>query len=408
MTGPALQFNGKRSSRRRLIIALVIFFISAISISIYTFARQTYHGELQFPTPESASGFSKDVRVEQFIKPEGIKIIGLVFFGRKNRVEILRCFLERNLVDNGGWLDEIHWVKNTDKPKDLEYLDEILASSSRYKKIELEGTGFIGYGYAWTHLEPGQLYIKIDDDVPWFADDTIPRVVTSKIAHPEYLLVSANLINSPLMGWVHYHMGAMHPYLPEFDVYDPPLLDAVTSNPSRKAWRYTAYPNWTGPDDYFFDAFQDPPYDGHRWLRLQNDSDIHRTPVNDIEYKTWGNAVQSWAIAAQGHYSFLENLADGRLDRYKMGKNWLTDYRRLSINFIAIMADDVLNNLPMDTVDEEWLTVALPKTLGRSIAVETDALAVHFTFGGQGKMQQTDLLARYHDYALENACARRV
>jgi len=94
MTGPALQFNGGRSSRRRLIIAAVIFFIIAISISVFTFARQSYHRELQFPTPDTPSGFAKDVRVGAFIKPEGIKIIGLVFFGRKNRVEILRCFLE--------------------------------------------------------------------------------------------------------------------------------------------------------------------------------------------------------------------------------------------------------------------------------------------------------------------------
>jgi hypothetical protein len=309
-------------------------------------------------------------------------------------------------VDNGGWLDEIHWVRNTDKPDDLAYLDEILASSPRYKKIELQGVGFVGYGLAWSQLERGQLYVKIDDDVVWFADDTVPRMVTMKLAHPEYLLVSANIINSPLMGWVHYHMGAMHPYLPEFDVYDPPLLG--DAHPPRKPWRYSAYPSWSGPDDYFFDVFQDPPYDGHRWLRLKNDSAIHRTPVTDIEYKTWGLGLKSWAIAAQQHYSFLENLADGRLDRYKMDKVWLTDYRRLSINLITLWADDVLDNLPMNTVDEEWLTVNLPKKLGRSVAVETNALAVHFTFGGQGKVMKTDLLPRYHDYALENACSRLV
>lgn len=321
------------------------------------------------------------------------------------------CYLtliQRNLVDNGGWLDEIHWVKNTGKKDDLNYLQEIVDSSPRYKVIELKGVGFEGYGHAWGKLERGNLYVKIDDDVVWFADDTIPRIVSMKMAHPEFLTVSANVINSPLMGWVHYHMGAMHPYLPEFDVYEPPLLETLPNPSARKPWRYDQYPAWTGPDDYFFDPFQDPPYDGHRWLRIPNDTAIHRTPVVDIEYKTWGTGLKSWAIAAQEHYSFLENLATNRLDVYKMGKAWITDYRRLSINFITIMADDVLDNLPMDTVDEEWLTINLPKKLGRSVAVETDALAVHFTFGTQGKVEKTDLLPRYHDYALENACARRV
>ncbi|KIX02836.1 uncharacterized protein Z518_08779 [Rhinocladiella mackenziei CBS 650.93] len=406
MAGPLLHSDSK-SSRRRWLIGIVVFTIIAILITTSAHFRGNSYGDLSFPAPGSETGSPRTLRLKEFIKPEGIKIIGLVFFGRKNRVEILRCFLERNLVDNGGWLDEIHWVKNTDKKIDLVYLDEILASSPRYKKIELEGVGFVGYGYAWSRLERGHLYVKIDDDVVWFADDTIPRIVTMKLANPNYLLVSANIVNSPLMGWVHYHMGAMHPYLPEFDVYEPPLLEFP--HPSRKPWQYSAYPYWTGPDDYFFDMFQDPPYDGHRWLRMVNDSAIHRTPITEIEYKTWGNGLKSWAIAAQEHYSFLENLADGRLDRYKTGgKAWLTDYKRLSINFVALWADDVLDNLPMDTVDEEWLTINLPKRLGRSVAVETDALAVHFTFGTQGKVEKTDLLPRYHDYALENACARKV
>ena len=118
--------------------------------------------------------------------------------------------------------------------------------------------------------------------------------------------------------------------------------------------------------------------------------------------------LKSWAIAAQEHYSFLENLAENRLDRYKLGKAWITDYECLSINFICVFSNDVLDNLPMDTVDEEWLTVNLPKKLEKSVAVETDALAVHFTFGTQGTMQDTDLLLRYRDFAMHNACRRKV
>ncbi|RMZ76670.1 hypothetical protein DV738_g4817, partial [Chaetothyriales sp. CBS 135597] len=313
----------------------------------------------------------------------------------------MKCFLEQNLVDNGGWLDEVHWVQNTDKKDDLKYLDQILREQPRYKKIDLsgEGIGFVGYGFAWGHLERGSLYVKIDDDVVWIADDTIPRLVSLKQSNPDYLVTSANMINSPLMGWLHYHMGALHPYLPEFNVYESPMLDTWSS----KSWQYTDYPVWEGPSDYYFDVQQDPPHDNHRWLRLEKDSDIYRTPVTEIEYKTWGSGLKSWAIAAQQHYSFLENLADNRLDRYKFGKAWVTNYQRLSINLICVYADDVLDNLPMDTVDEEWLTVNLPKKLGKSVAVESDALAVHFTFGTQGKVGKTDLLARYRNYAQENA-----
>lgn len=280
-------------------------------------------------------------------------------------------------MDNGGWLDEVHWVRNTDKPDDLAYLQEILKSSPRYKMIDLssEGVGFAGYNHAWGHMERGKLYVKIDDDVIWMADDTIPRLVGMKVAHPEYFIVSANIINSPLMGWLHYHMGAVHPYFPEYKgVFDPPSPHSkgLTSPPTRKSWKYTDYPQWEGPEDWFFEIDQEPPYEGHRWLRLKNDTDLHRTPVTQIEYDTWGTGLRSWAIVAQEHYSLLENLLEDQLDLYKFNRVWLADYERLSINLMTLWADEVLDNLPMDTVDEEWLTKVLPKRLGKSVAVESE------------------------------------
>jgi hypothetical protein len=93
------------------------------------------------------------------------------------------------------------------------------------------------------------------DSQVWFTDDAIPRIVTMKLNHPEFLVVSGNLINCPLMGCVHYHMGAMHPYFPEFGLPDPPepgFLDLSLSLSNCKSWRYTDYPLWEGPDDWFW------------------------------------------------------------------------------------------------------------------------------------------------------------
>ncbi|ETN46042.1 uncharacterized protein HMPREF1541_00225 [Cyphellophora europaea CBS 101466] len=391
-------------ARPRWILTIGALTFIALVALIYKGRGHDEQGQLAFPL--AGGSYATSISSKDFVKPSGVKVVALVFYGRKNRVEMLRCYLERNLVDNGGWLDEVHWVLNTGKEDDLEYLEEILASEPRYKKIDLsdEGIGFEGYGHAWGHLERDCYYVKIDDDVVFMADDAIPRVVSLKLQHPKYLVTSANMINSPLMGWVHYRTGAMHPYLPEFDRWEPPIL----SFGKRVSWKWDAYPKWTGPDDYYFDWTQDSPYKGHRWLRLPDDTDIYRTPVAQIEYATWGTGVLSWGIAAQEHYSFLENLATENLDAYKLHKTWITDYKRLSINFICVYSNEVLDNLPMDTVDEEWLTVNLPKKLGKSVAVETDALAVHFTFGGQGVVQETDLLLRYRDYAMQNACRRKV
>jgi hypothetical protein len=60
----------------------------------------------------------------------------------------------------------VHWVLNTNKEPDLLYLEDILASSPSYKKIDLskEGVGFHGYAHAWGHVERGKLFVKISDD----------------------------------------------------------------------------------------------------------------------------------------------------------------------------------------------------------------------------------------------------
>jgi len=113
-----------------------------------------------------------------------MKIIGLVFFGRKDRVKILKCYLERNLASNGGFLDKVYWVRNTRIEEDVEYLYEIVASNLAYKQIKIKETGFVRYGLAWTTLKESAIYVKIDDDIVFIVDDAIPRVVLIKLVHP--------------------------------------------------------------------------------------------------------------------------------------------------------------------------------------------------------------------------------
>jgi hypothetical protein len=43
---------------------------------------------------------------------------------------------KRNLKEYGGLLDEVIWSVNTDKEDDLAYLEELVASNSRYRKHE--------------------------------------------------------------------------------------------------------------------------------------------------------------------------------------------------------------------------------------------------------------------------------
>lgn len=323
--------------------------------------------------------------------------------------------MQRNLIEQGGWLDEVHFVRNTEKEEDLEYLHALVDANPRYRILEIdeEKGRDDRYSASWELLQPDAIYVKIDDDVVFVADDTIPRLVTRKMQEPNLLGVSANLINNPLMSKVHYDHGAYYPYLPTYvgdELHAEYKSQGKRDSQSNRtvSWRHTHHPAWVGPDDVKLN--QDEPTTGlsPTWLRMSDSQDILRTPVSNVTYDTWGPGCQSWSVAAQSHLSLFENLLNDNTQVYYQNLTdiWYTDYRRLSINFIAINSNEILSYLPVDKgyVDEEWLTVVLPKRIGKHIAVETRALAAHFSFSFQNAIEYTDLLDRYTNFAMEKVC----
>ena len=120
----------------------------------FGFSRPRFHS----PPWEVGGG-----KVRTWEKPEGFKIIGLIFFGRPSVVEILDCYLKKNLVSRGGWMDEVHFVVNTENQDDIRYLDSLVEGEELYEKIVISS---LGYNEVWAAgVERGTLYIKIDDDI---------------------------------------------------------------------------------------------------------------------------------------------------------------------------------------------------------------------------------------------------
>ncbi|KAJ4245832.1 hypothetical protein NW762_013956 [Fusarium torreyae] len=266
------------------------------------------------------------------------------------------------MVENGGWLDEILWVVNTDDKDDLQYLDGIISQNpARHKKLQLAGERMSTNTYykAWRHLERGKYYVKIDDDVVWFDDNAIPQLVSRKISHPNDFVVSANIVNNPPLGFLHFHMGALHPYLPE----------VLQSDTVPKSWKPSDHGFWLGNSDFSWTLDLGPPYQGHRWLRVQDERMMGRTPVSKLKYEVWRDSYRSWAIAAQVHYSLLENIERGTLDGYRFNPPWLMHGQRIRINFMCIYADDILDtdieSWPRDRGDEDMIVLDLPEKLQR-------------------------------------------
>ncbi|KAI9755129.1 MAG: glutamine--fructose-6-phosphate transaminase (isomerizing) [Chaenotheca gracillima] len=431
--------------RRPVWLTAVLLFIV---MNVTIFNHSLHHQQELSPQVQPTA-----LDLPQFPKPSNVTISGLVFFGRRDRVQSMSCYIEvrislpyhtlkernmlidyimqRNLVDNGGWLDEVLWVVNTEDVEDLKYLEKVLAMSPRYKKLDLwVQVKSTEYRQIWKHLERGKMYVKLDDDVVgkhwllltelhrgikenlltcvinqvWLADDAIPRMVEHKLKNPDDFAVSANVINNPPLSFLHYHFGALHPYFPELNDKGTPV-----KKPKHFAsWKASDHPYWEGPDDFRWDLKLDPPAKGHRWLRVEDDKAISRTPIADVKYAMWGYTYRSWAIAAQQHYSFLENLEKGQLDLYKFQRPWSMTGERIRINALVVWADDILDSdidsWQPDKSDEEMIVMELPKKFGRPVTIEGTALASHFNFQHQKDVAKTDLLARYRAYALENAC----
>ncbi|UNI24727.1 hypothetical protein JDV02_010452 [Purpureocillium takamizusanense] len=357
-------------------------------------------------------------------KPPGIGVSGLVFYGRRDRAACLRCYLDRNLVDNGGWLEEVLFLVNTDDEKDLEYLEEIIASNpQRYKKLIVPGEKLWIYSLykAWQRLERGRYYVKVDDDIVWIADDAIPRIVSRKMQHPHDFAVSANIINNPPLGFMHHHLGALHPYFPDIkapkdDENNNKNSDSNSGNKKTSgdanlaSWRPSRDPPWDGPSDYTWPLDRAPPHKNHRWLRVRNETMMGQTPAASLTYEVWGPSYESWAIAAQMHYSLLENMegGDDGLDAYKFHPPWDMGGERIRINLICVYGDDILDTNPANWTegrsDEDMLAIDLPKRLRRPVIVVGEALAAHYQYGDQRNLSDTDVLARYQSLAKDRAC----
>lgn len=92
-------------------------------------------------------------------------------------MDILDCYLRRNLAVNGGLLDEIHFLLHTDDQQDKEWLKNLIEKHGleEYYKLKAENTD--GAWSKWTTFQtlyknfmtdPDTIYVKVDDDLVSF------------------------------------------------------------------------------------------------------------------------------------------------------------------------------------------------------------------------------------------------
>jgi hypothetical protein len=147
---------------------------------------------------------------------------------------------------------------------------------------------------------------------------------------------------------------------------------------------------------------------------------LHETPIASSQYEAFGNNWLHWLLAAQTHYSLLESIENRKLERYYWGNVstegavGIWDMRETRISRGIDIIDNVVHLL---SSDQYMLTVELPRSLNRGMIssflflpimlIQFAVVLVESTsidFGPQKQLVKTDLLERYHNYAVENIC----
>ncbi|KAI2471500.1 hypothetical protein F4781DRAFT_429396 [Annulohypoxylon bovei var. microspora] len=377
-------------------------------------------------------------------KPRGLKVVAVVFYGRKRNVDILDCYLQQNLASNGGYLDDVWFMVHTQDAEDVAWLKDFVEKDPLYKFVGLGSCAAEKtYGCIWDHVtEKDTLYIKIDDDILYIHHDTIPQLVHTRLAQPHPYAISAQLVNSPVTGLQQYHYGAIHPFLPDPQPH-PTRNASALWRPSQFGPYPTSAPALCGsPLDVA------PPYRGHPWLLVSDDNSgstaaLTRTPLGQWSTHPGGEPVAfgpgwtSWAAAAQQLYSLLYNLERNQMHVYHFGRAltyatrdpaddgshsyystdghyhrhahqryaspcgdrsdsrvedahaysgpggeqlYDTQYERYNLNFVAVWGRDVALALPIVGDDEAEMTAEVPLRLGRPFVVDTRAVVGHLSF----------------------------
>lgn len=179
-------------------------------------------------------------------------------------------------------------------------------------------------------------------------DSVLPALVHTNASRPDIYIVSANIVNQPLMSWVHWSLGAVRPYLPERDRDFRKFLLGTSD------WRSSSLPSWSGPMEYNSSSFDVSSYvaAGRLWLPIRGHDDrllAGKTPMAGIRYgsRGGGSGHSEWQMAAQQHYSFLEHLENNELWRYKF-RMWDFQDRGLGIQLTAMTGTDINAAKPID------------------------------------------------------------
>lgn len=263
---------------------------------------------------------------------ETYKVVIATPAGREKYLSIFKKFIYRKM--NEGVVDGWQlWLNSTDL-RDIAYLEAMEKENPKVKIYRIgEPVNSVGYYETFnplkTHLffanthEADTIYIRMDDDIIWAADDAIEKIVQARIDNPKALFVTPNIVNSTVCNSYHQENGAL-------------------SEEAGKVKRYDR----NDPDYAYLDVFNysDGKFCDH----------IHST--------------------------FKKHYIEGTLSAYHLPSRSYDDYQRFSICSVCWFGKDKVS---LGYIEEPQVSWELPMALKRPNYFVGDALLVHMSYHTQ-------------------------
>jgi hypothetical protein len=254
-------------------------------------------------------------------------------------VEILNCYLEQNLIENGGLLSEVIFVSKTNKHEDIIYLQNLVAQHPRTYFIRNDSNSGWSFHVHYRNLDPNRYYVKIDDDVLYIDPNAIQSMLRAKLTNSDAIFTTANVINHPDFSRLHFHLRA--------------LVNITNALPIATE---------TGL----------PICD---WTKSECANVHHRSFLKHHEAKT----LDAYVFPLWDYNAFK--------------------YSRWSINFFLFKGNEVRDVEPGD--DEYQISIVIPKKYKKHTLVVGAALVVHFGYRPQRRsgLKDDDFVPDYRKLA---------
>lgn len=288
-------------------------------------------------------------------------IYGIILYSRLDMVPLVKPFLERELRVNGGVLDRIYIMVISQDGATIHGFDDLAFQypyAVRTVPVEFNGGAGAGIKAAWMHFisecnaQKPEVIIKFDDDTVWLRRGA-PGYIAREVLRERCSVVSANVVNHPVLSQLHQMMSAIMDFSP------------CEGGQPRAPWCFRGELS---------------------------------SPAYVYSGEPLGKTLHSWEYAANMHETFFRRVANDSLDAYNFNLHdfHIHGWTRWSINMIG-MTRKVLNEYNGGD-DEVTFSLEVPQRLNMRACAVGAALVVHYSYGPQ-RSGQTEhaptILSRY-------------